>query len=313
MSRPYRNCEHYDAEGRPLHRHGTRTAYLRDACRCFECTEANRREQAKRNREKAYGRYDNGRVDATPVREHLEVLRLAGISLNQVASITGAGRTSLSKISGRYSPGTPPQAQCLRRTHDAVLALEPDPIRYAHPRRPLDGTGTSRRLQALMAIGWNQKDLSARLGRSAQNFTILVYGGAKVEAETVRAVRALYDDLWDQPRTGTKAAKMARTIAEKNGWVPPLAWDEEDLDDPTKRPASVGSHTGAGAHPYVRYAEVEFLLDGGLGFAEVLARTGIRDLETLRLGMVRRGRPDLADGFLRQNQQNPITPFTLSA
>jgi hypothetical protein len=26
---------------------------------------------------------------------------------------------------------------------------------------------------------------------------------------------------------------MARTAARKNGWLPPLAWDDEQIDDPT--------------------------------------------------------------------------------
>lgn len=303
MSRPYKDCQHFTGpNGEPLHSHGTRAAYVRDGCRCRDCTDANTREQGIHNREKVYGRYDDGRVDAAPAAAHLEALIDSGISLDQVARLIGCSRSTLHLLRGTYSPGKKPQERILRRISDGILFIENDPIKYAHPNRPISGVGTARRLQALVAIGWTQKELARRIGWSQKNMTILVHGGARmVEAKTVRAVRALYDELWDQPQDGDFGSRVARRLAENNGWVSPLGWDDEDIDDPTKEPAIMEPvpRNGGGAHVYVHYNDVIHLLDGGVGYGEVLARMNIQDLQTLRLGLTRRGRRDLADQFAK--------------
>lgn len=314
MSRPYQACTHVDSDGQPLHSHGTRTAYLRDGCRCRSCKDANTREQAARRRLKLYGRYDDGREDPTSTRAHIEVLLDAGISIDQIHKLAGVGRTTLHKIRGSYSPGMPPARTVLRTHRDAILALEPDPIKYAHPNRPLNGCGTQRRLQALVAIGWTQTELGARIGMTVQNMGILMHGDSvMIEARTVRAVLALYDDLWDKPKDGDFASRVARRSAEKYGWVSPLAWDDDDIDDPRKEPAILGRRE-AGSNvfrTYVNYADVIHLLDGGTGYGEVLRRMNIQDLQTLRLGLTRRGRRDLADGFAKTDRNG--SQFVISA
>lgn len=64
----------------------------------------------------------------------------------------------------------------------------------------------------------------------------------RLTAETVRAVRGLYDELWnvapDESGHRTKiAASRARNYARARGWAPPLAWDEEQLDAPDGKAA----------------------------------------------------------------------------
>src|SRR2546425_16892 len=62
----------------------------------------------------------------------------------------------------------------------------------------VDATGPHRRLQALVAIGWSQAKLGARLGMTPANFAAMMRRG-QVTASTARAAAAVYDELWNQP------------------------------------------------------------------------------------------------------------------
>ncbi len=93
----------------------------------------------------------------------------------------------------------------------------------------VDSTGTARRVRALVALGYTWTDLSRHLGVDPSTIRWL---GARprptVRLRTAAAVTALYDELSTTP--GGKA--YAYTIARKNGWPPPLAWDDDTIDDP---------------------------------------------------------------------------------
>jgi predicted transcriptional regulator len=102
-------------------------------------------------------------------------------------------------------------------------------------------TGPRRRLQALVATGWSQSRLARELGLTRANFGSMMRCD-QVTAGTARAVGELYDRLWNQPppehgqRTRI-AASRARNYAAERGWVPPLAWDDDAIDDPARKPA----------------------------------------------------------------------------
>jgi transcriptional regulator with XRE-family HTH domain len=103
-----------------------------------------------------------------------------------------------------------------------------------------DAAGTRRRVEALTYGGWSLTRLAGRLGWSRQVLQHKMRS-AHVSSASAAKVRALYDELWDQaPPEGTKdekrAATMARRYARDHGWVPPLAWDDDDLDDPAAVP-----------------------------------------------------------------------------
>ena len=108
-----------------------------------------------------------------------------------------------------------------------------------------DGTGARRRIQALVYGGWPLTWLSARLGGDSTLARKILARRCGLTAATDRAVRALYDDLWDQepPAVTTwdrRAVAAARKHAREHGWVPALAWDEDPgphfIDDPAAVP-----------------------------------------------------------------------------
>jgi hypothetical protein len=99
-------------------------------------------------------------------------------------------------------------------------------------RGPLlvDATGTRRRLQALIAIGWPRRALAERLGTRPAN----ILRQRRVRAGTARRVARVYDQLSMTPGPDPRCAEAAR----RRGWAPPLAWDDDQIDDPRAQPAA---------------------------------------------------------------------------
>src|SRR6476661_2322646 len=93
-------------------------------------------------------------------------------------------------------------------------ARDPGRDRAAGARTAGPGTGTHRRLQALVVTGWSQAKLGGRLGMTPANFAAMMRRD-QVTAATERAARAVYDQLWNRPppETGQRekiAAARAR-------------------------------------------------------------------------------------------------------
>ncbi len=147
-------------------------------------------------------------------------------------------------------PGGRAPAQRIRaETAAAILAVEPDAANLGGAAL-VDATGTHRRLQALVAIGWSQAKLAARLGMTPANFAAMMRRG-QVTASTARAAAAAYDELWNRPPPETDqrekiAAVRARNHARARGWPPPLAWDDDQLDRPDGTPAEGWRRGGRG-------------------------------------------------------------------
>lgn len=97
----------------------------------------------------------------------------------------------------------------------------------------LPSVGTARRLQALARLGWPPRELADRLGVASESVQQLrCTGRPTVERGTHERVAALYDELAMTPGPSVRA----RVYAERQGWAPPLAWDDDTIDDPAARP-----------------------------------------------------------------------------
>lgn len=217
------------------HRHGTRACYVHDKCRCPDCRQAGAdygRERARRLAEEAYGARSSRYVDADPVRQHLHALSRQGMGWKRAAAAAGVSTSTVCGILYGF-PGRAPRRRIARHTAEALLAVTYHPTATTI----VDGIGTRRRLQALVAIGWTQSSLATQLGMSPSNFGRLIAGEAPVIHATTTAVRALYDRTWSTPPVADNAtqrgvANRSRRYAAKRGWLPPLAWDDDLIDDP---------------------------------------------------------------------------------
>lgn len=249
------------------HQHGERATYVLDKCRCTPCSEANAAAETWRTRQKAYGRY-NKYVPAEHVREHLRELGEYGIGLKRVAKLSGVSTGTLSKImfgvyaspegefrgcKGEGKRVREPSRRVLRSTAEKIYDVEAIPANLGAGQADHERTPAARlHLQALVALGWSQSKLAARLGMLPTNLGPVIgtstTGGPNrreglriLSRGTVDKIEALYDELSMTlpPETNQReriAASRARRYARDRGWLPPLAI--EDVDDVPVEPES---------------------------------------------------------------------------
>lgn len=142
--------------------------------------------------------------------------------------------------------------------------------------------GTTRRLQALVAIGWDTEHLAQQLGWPERLLTA-VLDGSQPPAHSHHPVTNLYDRLSMTPGSSDQARQHAHT----HGWAPPLAWDDEHLDQPDGAPAD-GWQRHTPKQPFTaRYAEWRQL---GYTDLEITRRFNIR-ADTLATMLYRAGLP----------------------
>lgn len=275
------------------HVHGTRTAYVVDKCRCRPCTDAATSDETARQRQQVFGRYDSGRVDAQPVRDHMQYLMDNGISVKRIAKLTGLALSTVGAIRwGRSERGHAPYPRVKQTTAAKILAIKPS-LENMSPGHNTDSTGTVRRLQAIVTIGWSQARLANQLGMERSNFGTLMTGDL-CTAKRALAVRDLYEKCWNQPQTGTDwhskaSATRAINLAAKAGWVPPMAWDDDSIDNP----ATIPDRGGRLKLRDTIGDDVEFLTETGTHRDEIASRLGAASWETVERQLLRVGRKDL--------------------
>ena len=225
-------CEHT----RTTHTHGTHACYVLDRCRCLPCSVANAAYEEARKRAKVYGA-PPPYVDAEPARAHLRALSAAGVGWKRVAMQAGLPGSTVYPLLYGKGAGKPPRARARKTTVDAILAVPMPTLDRLGGGAVVDSTGTTRRLRALAVLGWSAAQLAARGNLDPQVVRAMMRGDRATTARTALAVRALYEDLWDQAPTPGTSATRARAHAARQGWAPPLAWDDDTIDLPDASPA----------------------------------------------------------------------------
>ncbi|MGH7743958.1 MAG: helix-turn-helix domain-containing protein [Candidatus Dormibacteria bacterium] len=233
----------------------------------------------KRNcrRQIAYGRWQPY-VDAEPARQHIRVLQAAGIGWKRIAYLAGLSETVVSNLLYGNPPRNRAPAKRVRpATLEKIMMVRVDQVADS---ALVDATGTRRRLQALMTVGWSQAKLAHRLGKHPQSLS-KIFTLSKVTAATARAVHQLFDALWDtHPPQQTcyerGAATKARRLAQRNGWLPPMAWDEETINAPGFVPnVAVLKQKRSGPARLIDLDEVDWLASFGMSQEMIAQRFGV--------------------------------------
>ena len=177
---------------------------------------------------------ESGWLPSDEARTHLVALRKAGVRWVQLIEMSGMGEKSLRYLHDGKTERI--QVESAKR----ILAMRaptsvPDADKNTYAFTP--AIGTVRRLQALQAMGYTQQELATRLGNNRWTLGLIARQNApEVRVSTARKVDKLFRNLQLLPPPDTSAARRARTLAAKRGWVLPFCWDEDDIDNPLAKP-----------------------------------------------------------------------------
>ncbi|MYR83833.1 hypothetical protein GTY41_02440 [Streptomyces sp. SID685] len=253
--------------------HGTPSGYRCHGCRCTSCTAAHNDRQAYWYRLKGYGTW-TPMVDAEPARQHINMLRSYGIGVLRVAKLADVNRSVIQKIVYSHQ-GRPPQRRVRENIARKILAVQPS-FDHLADHAIIPGTGTTRRIQALVRIGWPAAELALRLQVHRRRVDQIL-SADRVTVKSARTIKALYEELWNQDplNHGVAEHEKARAISrgQANEWPPPAAWDDDEIDDPdaqTGRGEVLNFHERA----QLRREEIEHLAWCGHTPEQILDRLG---------------------------------------
>lgn len=203
-----------------------------------------------------------GFIDSTPAREKIALLREHGWSIHRIGAAVAVPAGTVLRIS-RGGIGS----RAYGPTVKTIAAVE-----VTDGRLSIDSTGTARRLQALVRIGWTYDEISRLSGINDETLR-KVSARPRVAVLVAAAVAGVYDDLYHSDGPSIQAMASGRRC----GFAPPDAWDEDTIDDPD-------------AEPYVGAVEVDEVLVDRVVAGKVNGHTGPRITLPLqgRLEAVRR-------------------------
>ncbi len=191
------------------------------------------RPHSRRMWEVGYARdRDAGRpryVDASRTRRRLVRLVEAGMPVRTLARVCRVSDTGL----GLILAGERTWVQT--RTAKAVAEVTLARVYASQTTGHLPRIGAVRRVEALLALGWPHPALAAAgVPHTAQ--LLAATDRNLITAQRWRAIAAVYD------RLSMTQGPSARTLnaARDRGYAPPLAWDEDAIDDPHAQPCGVG-------------------------------------------------------------------------
>jgi AraC-like DNA-binding protein len=215
------------------------------------------------------------RVDADIVRDHLRTLAEHDITLHRAAQLAGIGHRSLHPL----FPPKQGQRRPVRHTVDAELAakvLAIDPTAVVGGR--IDPTGTTRRIQALVARGWPMRHLGNHLDLADGYVHAIVArssNGQRIYGSTARKVDVGYQQLKvlrpERRGVSMRLVRQSRNMAASRGWAPVSYWESrmDVIDDPDFEPNYGTSRLEIVAQ------DAWWLLRSGSSTAQIATRLGI--------------------------------------
>lgn len=248
--------------GTPSRYHGPRRGSTRwPPCRCEACATAARRARKRQESHRLRGRPRF--ADAAPASARIRSLLAAGWTQRAIAHGSGLTCNTIADLADGK------RQRIRHETAARLLALPAPALRPAS--RVVDGLGSSRRVRALSVLGWPMEAIAQRAGISRQTVQLLALDRSpRIRPRTARAIAEAYRTL----STAAGPCGCSRTVAARNGWHGPLAWD--DIDDPACEP------------DIENVPEVQLRPSAVAEDAAELQRLGVdRDLIAQRLGMTR--------------------------
>lgn len=200
-----------------------------------------------------------GLVSGDRSREHIQALLDARWSYAEIAAEAGLVVQVLRLVmAGRR----------IRATSERRILSVPV---LPHDNGLIDSCGFIRRVEALSWMGHPVRSYADRLmvdARSVWNYKLR----PTVTIALHNRMRAVYDEL----STVAGPCRVTAGVARGRGYAPPLAWDDESIDDPASQPVGVRERESKAGRPYAEtLAEYQHLTAGGLSYEHAAKRLGL--------------------------------------
>ncbi len=165
-------------------------------------------------------------VPGDAVRAHVQALLDQGMSLRSIGKFSGVSASTISNVMSRPGSGIN------KRNEARILALAA-PVYELEPEAEtfVPRIGAERRIKALLALGWTHAHMKDECG--VLTHVLLSQSGGWITQRNHNRVRAMYERLSMTPGPSS----LTRARAARLGYLPPLAWDDADLDDPAAWPS----------------------------------------------------------------------------
>ena len=269
--------EHQCAEHSP----GSEACYCSHHCRCGACSTARARYVKRRKHLESQGVALI--IDAAPIRSHLRRLVDSGMSVSDIAARSGYSRSDIINVLRGQ------RTRIRRSSAERVARVKPS----GPERAIIDATGTLRRLQALIAIGWTQGQIAVACGRTTRGWTgEILRGSNRVHARVAKDIEAAYDAMWQGPKSPNVRSVIR---AQRKSWPPPLAWDDgtgpHGIDNPDATPV-----TGTPRKLRTATEKIEEIdaLAGSASSDQIARRLGYSSADSMATVLHRAGRDDVA-------------------
>jgi len=193
------------------------------------CEELRRRQ---RRRSKMRDLYGSTQVIGEPfevIRERIIEFHARGMAFFMMAELTGVPRRTIQRINN---------GQCGRVSSETYSRLARLRFTAANPRTKLDPTVTTRKLQALNALGLPHRFIARSLDSSNQHINALIQGkhrntnGYKpfTTFALAEAVNRLYEDLaYADPLPAFDRRSVNNAI--RKHYAPPVCWPDDTIED----------------------------------------------------------------------------------
>ena len=218
---------------------------------------------------------------------HVTRLRDAGMSCDAITRAAGLGECTLRHLPYRTRG-------ILRTTEARILSVS----LAVHDPYLLPVLGTTRRLRGLAVMGWTLRAITGHVPLTTKTLSLLMAGAQPyVTWYAAEHIARAYDQLC--MRRGP--SERARVYAQRKGWAPPLAWDEDDLDDPNAEPWMEPEHPDA----ELNMSEFMRLLNFGELPEQAARRVGV-GLSAIENAARRHGRDDVLDRIARRARTTTV-------
>src|SRR6478609_2692054 len=201
--------------------HPSEAAYSA-GCKCDPCMR-----RRMRVRKLHHLRAAQGAVMVQVDTSHLRRLVAEGYGVDLLATVLGVSDNT---INGLINGGRTDRERAAR-----IRTLTRQEILTAAPERcHVPTIGAQRRIHALMRIAWSK----SAIANNNRSMLRIIQGACTGESRYMLAgTHRFIADRYDTLSMKEGPSPIVRRISERRGYPSPLAWDDDDLDDPAALPA----------------------------------------------------------------------------